>query len=733
MRRQLSFAAIAAMLVAANSSAAIAQTQYLWDTTTSGTVVTDGSGTWQVGLGNWRTGTSSFTYDQVWANGNDAVFGTGTTSGAGTAGTVTLGGTISARSLTLNQPSSGTYAFDLNGKSLGLSGNNGAITGNSGSGAVEIRDAAGGGGLAVSSASATFTLNGGPLTISAKVTGAGRVNVTGAGSLVLNNDANDFTGILYKQNGGFIQVSSIKNSGVASAAGAGSEVGIGVNGQIVYVGAGDSTNRTLRLTGAGTFELANNGSGALVWTGTIATSAVTGTRALTISGSNTGANEVQGAIADPRNANILGVTKNGVGSWILSGGNTYTGTTSVTAGTLQIGSGGTAGSLSASSAISVASGALLGFSRSNTITQGTDFNSVISGSGNVSQTGAGTLVLNGANTYTGTTTISAGTLQANAADVASTSGALGNGGDIRFTGGTLQFAAASAGTDYSARIKSSTSAIAIDTNGQAVTFGAALASSNIAGLTKSGSGTLTLAGGNAYAGATTISGGVLALGANGSFANSTEIKIGDAGSSGAVLDLTAKATAFALGSGQTLSGGGKVLVAPGQQFLVQGTFSPGNSPGLFTFDAGNTVLSGTTVMEIFGTSRATAPSHGSGFYDAVNIVDNGTLQFGGDLTFQFSSLFDNDTTFSLFTPATGSALTGNFTGVSVGGSFYTGLTWNQAGSVWKSSNTTAGQSLEFNATSGQLVIVPEPGTLALAGFGVVAAGLAAARRRRRTS
>ena len=174
-------------------------------------------------------------------------------------------------------------------------------------------------------------------------------------------------------------------------------------------------------------------------------------------------------------------------------------------------------------------------------------------------------------------------------------------------------------------------------------------------------------------------------------------------------------------------------MAPGQQFLVQGTFSPGNSPGLFTFDAGNTVLSGTTVMEIFGTSRATAPSHGSGFYDAVNIVDNGTLQFGGDLTFQFSSLFDNDTTFSLFTPATGSALTGNFTGVSVGGSFYTGLTWNQAGSVWKSSNTTAGQSLEFNATSGQLVIVPEPGTLALAGFGVVAAGLAAARRRRRTS
>ena len=326
-----------------------------------------------------------------------------------------------------------------------------------------------------------------------------------------------------------------------------------------------------------------------------------------------------------------GVTKLGAGQLVLNGANTYTGATSIQSGTLQIGAGGSTGSLSTSSAITVSSGATLAFNRSNTLTQGTDFNAVIAGAGNLVQAGAGTLILNGANTYTGATTISAG---------------------------------------------------------------------------------------------------VLALGANGSFANSSMIKVGDAGSSNVALDLTAKTAAFALGAGQTLSGGGTVLVAPGQQFEVQGTFAPGNSPGLFTFDGGTTVLSGTTVMELFGTSRATSPSHGSGFYDAVNVVDGGVLQFGGNLTFEFSSLFDDDTTFDLFSPATGSSLAGNFAGVNVIGGFYTDLSWTQSGSVWRSSNTTAGQSLEFNATNGQLVIVPEPGAFAIAGIGMAFIGWSAWRSRR---
>jgi len=249
------------------------------------------------------------------------------------------------------------------------------------------------------------------------------------------------------------------------------------------------------------------------------------------------------------------------------------------------------------------------------------------------------------------------------------------------------------------------------------------------GLRKLGTGTLVLSGSNAYSGQTTISAGTLALGANGSFGSSSGITVGDAGSSNAVLDLTAKTAAFALGASQSLSGGGTVLVAPGQQFDVQGTFAPGNSPGLFTFDGGTTVLSGTTAMEIFGTSRATSPSHGSGFYDAVDVVDNGVLQFGGILSLEFSSLFGDDTRFDLFSPATGSSLAGNFTGVNVTGSFYTGLSWTQSGSVWTSTNTLAGQSLEFDATNGQLVIVPEPGAFCIAGIGMSLIGWSAWRSR----
>ena len=84
---------------------------------------------------------------------------------------------------------------------------------------------------------------------------------------------------------------------------------------------------------------------------------------------------------------------------------TYSGTTTISAGTLQIGAGSTSGSLSSST--SITNNANIVFNRSDSLT----VSNAISGTGNLTQAGAGTLILTGNNGYTGTTTINAGTLQ----------------------------------------------------------------------------------------------------------------------------------------------------------------------------------------------------------------------------------------------------------------------------------------------------------------------------------
>jgi autotransporter-associated beta strand protein len=418
--------------------------------------------------------------------------------------------------------------------------------------------------------------------------------------------------------------------------------------------------------------------------------------------------------------------KLGSGTLTLSGNNTYSGNTTVSAGVLEIGSGGTTGSVVGN----ISNNGTLIFNRSDALT----YSGTISGGGALTKIGSAVLTLSGSNTYSGNTTVSAGVLAISnttalpgwnvAGRLAVASGAalaVGNSVNDAAVATLL-----STGSNFQAG-----AAIGFDTTAGNRTYAAAIGNTaqGSLGLVKLGSDTLTLSGSNSYTGSTTISGGTLALGAAGSFANSSAIIVGSAGSAGAVLDLTAKTGGFSIGAGQLLGGGGTVRLASSGTLNVLGTFSPGNSPGLFTYDAGTTVLSGTTLMEIFGTSRATSPSHGSGFYDAVDIVNNGTLQFGGILTLEFSSLFANNTTFDLFTPAAGSSLAGNFTGVNVGGSFYTGLSWNQTGNTWKSSNTVGGQSLEFSSATGQLVIVPEPAGLALAGLGIAATAYAYRRRR----
>ena len=243
-----------------------------------------------------------------------------------------------------------------------------------------------------------------------------------------------------------------------------------------------------------------------------------------------------------------------------------------------------------------------------------------------------------------------------------------------------------------------------------------------------GSGSLQVTGGtvvldsagNTYSGATTIAGtnATLRLSAAGSFANSPTIRVGNAGSSGAVLDLTAKTGTFSFGSGQTVGGIGTIRMDAGDTARFAGTFSPGNSPGIFTFDGGTGLLSGTTVIEIFGATRGTG-------YDGVDLINGASLNYGsGVLALDFGSWLADQQSYQLFGSGS-SSLLGSFSSVTIAGTNYAGLTFTNSGGVWTSQGTSpANQTLTFTEATGTLVIVPEPGAIALAGIGIAAAAWA---------
>ena len=165
----------------------------------------------------------------------------------------------------------------------------------------------------------------------------------------------------------------------------------------------------------------------------------------------------------------------GPGKLTLGGNNTYAGTTTISNGTLQIGDGGTAGTLGAGA---VTNNAAMIFNRSD----GATVANLISGTGSVVKTGTGTLTLTGANTYIGGTTVSVGRLIGNATSL---QGAIANSGVVEFN-------QTGAGT-YSGVM------------------------SGTGGLVQSGAGTLTLTATNTYSGTTRVAGGLII---NGSIANS---------------------------------------------------------------------------------------------------------------------------------------------------------------------------------------------------------------------
>ena len=152
-----------------------------------------------------------------------------------------------------------------------------------------------------------------------------------------------------------------------------------------------------------------------------------GPGAITLTGA--GGNITTGAGTDTINCSLagsVGLTKNGAGTLVLTGANTYAGDTTIQAGTLQVGNGGTTGNIAGN----VYNNGVLAFCRADTVT----FSGNISGSGGLTQQGTGTLILTGASSYSGATNVQSGTLQINGAS--STSNVLTNVNATTHTGGT---------------------------------------------------------------------------------------------------------------------------------------------------------------------------------------------------------------------------------------------------------------------------------------------------------
>ena len=165
-------------------------------------------------------------------------------------------------------------------------------------------------------------------------------------------------------------------------------------GTLILTGDSNSLpNKTIQIQG-GTLQLGNGGT-----TGSIAASGfnTSAGAALAYNHSNT--------VTETRIISGGGnLIQQGSGTLILTAANTYTGSTTITTGTLQLGNGGTTGSIAAGG--NVVNNGTLVFNRSDNVR----FDNIITGSGHVRQTGTGTLTLTGSNTYTGGTEIERGTV-----------------------------------------------------------------------------------------------------------------------------------------------------------------------------------------------------------------------------------------------------------------------------------------------------------------------------------
>ncbi len=274
----------------------------------------------------------------------------------------------------------------------------------------------------------TIAVSGSPLTMSGIVSGSGTLTKIGSGTLVLSGVNTYSGGTAFS--GGRLSISADTNLGNTSGS-------LTFNEGTLLTTADLTSSRTVLLTGNGTIEVSAAPVSLL--------GVISGSKAL---------------------------TKTGHGTLVLSAANTYSGGTIVSSGILQ----GTTTSLQGA----ITNNSSVVFNQTSTGT----YSGVMSGSGSLTTYNTKTLILSGANTYSGGTVVSSGILQGT---TTSLQGAINNNSSVVFNQTTT-------GT-YSGVMSGSGS------------------------LTKHNTGTLILSGSNTYSGGTTCSGGILNISTDNNLGN----------------------------------------------------------------------------------------------------------------------------------------------------------------------------------------------------------------------
>ena len=277
------------------------------------------------------------------------------------------------------------------------------------------------------------------------------------------------------------------------------------------------------------------------------------------------------------------LTKAGSRLLILAGDNTYSGGTTISAGTLQIGNGGSTGSVTGD----IVANATLTFKRSDTYTYG----GVISGTSAINHAGTGTLILTGDSLDTNSLTITSGTLQmGNGGTTGSWAGSITNNGAVVFNRSNAQ--------TYS-RVISGTGSV-----------------------TQAGGGTLTLSAASTYTGATAVNAGTLLINGNqvaatGAVSVAGGATLGGIGTTGGVVTV-ANGGSLANAAGQTLKMAGLNLNSASN---VNVTLGAPSATGLFLVN-GNLTLDGTLNITDGG-------GFGPGLYRLIDytgaLTDNGLV------------------------------------------------------------------------------------------------------------